>query len=115
MVDTSLLPASFGDLEKYVDDWCLKGQRARYAKMLSVDVVILRHFYQTMLPRIDAIVEHLNQFPLNDLPEAEQRLMDLALTFAETAHPIDFKWKATQFDDVFPFERVRLSSASEAW
>jgi hypothetical protein len=115
MSDTSVLPAGFGDLEHYVDAWSLKGQRARYNRMLEVDIQALRQFYQTMLPRMDAIITHLNRFPLDAMPEPEQHLMDLALTFAETAHPVDFKWKATQFDDVFPFDRVRLTSASEAW
>jgi len=115
MSETPTLPAAFADLQPLVADWALRGQRARYAKMLAVDMPTLTAFYDRMMARMDAIIVHLNAFPLDDMPTAEQTLMDLALTFAETAHPVDFKWKHTQFDDVFPFDRVKLLSASEAW
>lgn len=109
------LPPAFADLQHFVSDWALKGQRARYTKMISVGIAELEIFYNAVLPRIDAIVTHLNDFELDAMPPAEQALMDLSLTFAETAHPVDFKWPATQFDDVFPIDRVELLSRSEAW
>ncbi len=115
MTQDSRLPAAFADLECFVAEWALTGQHARYGKMVSVDMERLRAFYQAMMPRIDAIVSHLNGFSLERMPAPEQTLFDLALTFAESAHPVDFKWRHAQFEEVFPFERFRLYSASQAW
>jgi len=115
MTETQALPEGFEDLQPFVAKWALKGQKARYSQMLAVDMAELRALYDAVLPRVEAIVAHLDRFPLDEYPPAEQALFDLAATFAETAHPVDFKWKAPQFDDIFPFERVRLSSASEKW
>lgn len=112
---TSLLPPGFADLERFAPEWCLKGQPARMKKMVSTDFAALTDFYQVMLPRLDAVVEHLNAFPLDDMPPAQQRLMDLALTFAETAHPVDLKWAGAEQPGVLPLERMHFSGASLAW
>jgi len=109
------LPAAFGDLQPLVAEWALRGQTARYHHMLEAGIDRLRAFYDMMMPRMEAIIDHLNQFELDRLPAAEQTLFDLAATFAETAHPIDFKWKSVQFDDVHPADRIKLIGVSEAW
>ncbi len=109
------LPDAFSDLQPFVERWCLVGQPSRYDQMRKAAITDLRLFYDAMLPRVDAIVEHLYSFPLDSLPPPEQALFDLALTFAEVAHPIDFKWKTAELDGVFPFERMNFMSASLLW
>jgi hypothetical protein len=49
------------------------------------------------------------------MPSSEQALFDMAHTFAEVAHPVVFKWKAPEFDDVFPFERMNFTGPSLRW
>lgn len=112
---TQALPEAFSDLQPFVADWARRGQTARYNQMLDAGIEKLRVFYNAMMPRMDAIIAHLNTFPLDAMPPAEQTLFDMALTFAETAHPVDFKWKAVQFDDVYPIDKIKLISTSEAW
>lgn len=115
MMTNPELPAAFSDLQPLVAEWALRGQTARYSHMLKAGIDRLRVFYDTMMPRMEAIIDHLNQFDVDRLPPAEQILFDLAATFAETAHPIDFKWKTVEFEEVHPAERVKLIGASEAW
>ncbi|KQM99244.1 hypothetical protein ASE85_11080 [Sphingobium sp. Leaf26] len=115
MMTTTQLPSEFTDLQPYVDEWALRGQTARYDQMLRAGIDQLRTFYDAMMPRMDAVIAHLNRYDIDAMPPAEQTLFNLAATFAETAHPIDFKWKKVQFDEVHPIERIKLIGVSEAW
>ncbi|MFI9832816.1 hypothetical protein ACIHIX_34605 [Streptomyces sp. NPDC051913] len=64
----SELPDGFSDLAPFLDRWRLTGQQSRMRAMAAADMPELRTFYDALLPRIDAIVAHLNQFPVDDLP-----------------------------------------------
>ena len=87
------LPAQFADLAVWVRDWALTTERERFLKLHSVQLLQLRDFYQAMLPRIDEILVYLNQWEVSALPADARTLFDLAMTFSETAHPIDLNWK----------------------
>jgi hypothetical protein len=104
------LPPEFGDLAHWSADWALGHERERMAKLLSVSVEDLRPFYEDLLARMPAIKEYLDQFPLNAMPPEAAALFDLALTFMETAHVIDLRWKTTDIEDKFPSERFRIKS-----
>jgi hypothetical protein len=62
--------------------------------------------------RMDAIVQYLNQFELDAMPPDAKNLMDLAMTWAETAHPIDLGWKTTDIEDSFPASRIEYLAPS---
>lgn len=109
------LPIAFADLSPFSSAWCLTDQPSRYLKLVSSSMTELRQFYEAVLPRIGAIAEHLSAFPVADMPAAEKALFDLALTFAETAHPADFNWKTTEMPELFPSDRLRYTSAALAW
>ncbi|MEU5323969.1 hypothetical protein AB0G67_45685 [Streptomyces sp. NPDC021056] len=109
------LPDGFSDLAPFLDRWRLTGQQSRMRAMAAADMPELRTFYDALLPRIDAIVAHLNQFPVDDLPPQERALFDLALTFAEVAHPVDLDWRSSDVSDLFPAERIDLVGPSQAW
>lgn len=114
-MSTALLPPAFADLESLLDAWCLDNQLERQRKLHELDVATVREFYDRMLPRMDAIITHLNQYPLDAMPEAEARLMKLALTFAETAHPVDLNWKTTRINTPFPAERLEITGVGLRW
>ena len=114
-MSNSDLPSGFEDLAQFVPTWALKGQAARARKLKNCDLDELGRFYRAVLPRLDAIVGHLNRFPLDAMPPAEQTLMDVVLTFAETAYPADLNWKVTEQPGILPFERFAFSGASERW
>jgi hypothetical protein len=84
------LPDGFGDLAALASVWALPTELERNRQRHRASIDDIQRFYDTMLARMDAIMEHLNRFRLDDLPEAEQRLLFLALALAEVAPAIEF-------------------------
>lgn len=111
MNDTTLPPA-FEDLQPWVADWALPNERERFIRLHSVTLEQLRAFYDAVLPRLDAVLDHLDNFDADALPGPERILNRLAMTFAETAHPIDLRWKATDFDDAYPWQKFQFHTVS---
>lgn len=104
------LPPEFSDLAPWVAEWALAHERDRNRKLLSVEVEELRPFYDAMLRRMPEVRRYLDQFPLNAMPAEAATLFDLAMTFMETAHPIDLGWKTTDIEDKFPNDRFLIKS-----
>ena len=67
------LPAEFADLEPF-SDWCLQFERERYAKRLASTMPELQTFYDAAFPRLEAILEYLDQF------ERMSRIMKMCRT-----------------------------------
>jgi hypothetical protein len=108
----STLPAQFADLERFVAVWALPHEKARHLNLMQRSIAELRELYDAMLPRMDEITQYLNAFPLDRMPKDAQTLFDLALTFMESAHPIDLRWSTTDIEDKFPAERFQFLAAS---
>jgi hypothetical protein len=83
------LPESFGDLEQLADRWALPTENERHARRLASTMAELRSFYDAVLPRIDAILAYLNDFPLDNLPDEAQALLHLSLSLAEVAPAVE--------------------------
>ena len=79
------LPKPFADLEVFVADWSLATQREREQKRSASAAGELTTLYQVQLPRLDAMLEYLNQYELDKLPADAKRLFYLTLSFAEIA------------------------------
>ncbi|MFJ9377240.1 hypothetical protein [Streptomyces sp. NPDC101455] len=109
------IPAHFADLERFVDRWRLRNSSERMAAMAAADIEELRELCTAMLPRIEAVVTHLNLFPVDDMPPREQALYELALTFAEVSHPVDLGWATPEVSDLFPNDRMNLVGPALAW
>ena len=77
-----LLPSTFAELEPFLD-WSLASETERLEKRLASSMDEIQAFYSAMLGRIDEALEHLNGFPLDGMPEPEQRLMNMTLSLAE--------------------------------
>jgi hypothetical protein len=97
-----LLPTGFGDLEALARDWALPTERERSLRRYRASIAEIQHFYDAMLARVDAAMEHLNRFALDDLPAAEKRLLDLALSLAEIAPAIEFYKQPAVIDGYDP-------------
>ena len=82
------LPAPFADLEPFAA-WALatEGQRAR--KRRDSTIAEIRAFYDAILPRMDAIIDYLNQLPLDNMPDDAQHLLNLTLSLAEVAPAVE--------------------------
>ena len=79
------LPKPFADLEVFVADWSLATQREREQQRSASSAGELTTLYQVLLPRLDAMLEYLNQYELATLPADARRLFYLSLSFAEIA------------------------------
>jgi hypothetical protein len=84
MTNTSL-PKSFEDLVVWCADWALPGEQERFIKRINTPVDSIRKFYDAILPRMDAVLGHLKEFPALGLPQAEENLMRLALSYVEVS------------------------------
>tara|TARA_Y100001934_G_scaffold25742_1_gene28525 strand:+ start:446 stop:805 length:360 start_codon:yes stop_codon:yes gene_type:complete len=78
------LPEAFKDLEPLVaSGWALATERERNTKHYASTLEELQEVYDTLLARIDDILEYLNEFPLDNMPEDSTRLLHLSLALAE--------------------------------
>lgn len=84
-----VLPEQFKDLEPFAGVWALPTSAERQRKRLSSTMGEIQAFYDVILPRMGAIIEYLNQFPLNDMPEDSKRLSYLTLSLAEIASAVE--------------------------
>lgn len=83
------LPKDFEDLDKFVPEWALGTERERNRKRLSCSYAQIQVFYNAMLPRLEAIMNYLNPFPLEAMPEDARRLFLLCLSLAEVTTAVE--------------------------
>lgn len=93
-----MLPAAFADLEPFVADWCLDSEPARYAKRLSSTMGEIQAFYDAMMPRAEAAICYLEQFPLDDLPEDAMRLLKLLYSLILMSFAVEI-WRQPYIPD----------------
>lgn len=98
------LPDGFEDLERFAASWALPSERERNRQRLSSSMAEIQELYDTLLPRIEKIIEYLNQFPLEKMPEDATRLLHLSLSLAEVAPAVEF-YKQPEVVDGFPADR----------
>ena len=96
------LPEVFSDLACFVGIWALPTETQRNTQRHTVGMDAILVFKDAMLPRVDAVVQWLNQFPLNALPDAAKPLMYLLLSFAEIAPAVEFYKQPAVIDGYDP-------------
>lgn len=106
------LPPAFSDLDIWVSDWALSNEASRYQKLHSVTLEKLEPFYKAMLARIDSVLTYLDQYTISNMPADARVLYNLAMTFAETAHPLDLGWKDVDFPDAYPWQGFEFRTVS---
>lgn len=90
MTATVSLPAGFEALAPYADTWGkLDDQASRYLFRQESSMKELKAYYDAAAPRLDEIFDHLDKFPMDDLPEAEALLYRTALGLTEAAMAIE--------------------------
>lgn len=81
-------PAAFQDLERYAG-FALPTEAQRMARRLAASLDELTGLYRTLLPRMEAIAEHLAQWPVDELPAEQRPLLWLGLMFMEAAVAVE--------------------------
>ncbi len=84
-----LLPEEFSALERFAHEWSLATENERAAKRRRSSPQEIREFYEAMLLQLAVIIEHLNRFSLDSMPEPERRLLYLTLSLGEIAPNVE--------------------------
>ena len=93
----SVLPPDFADLEPFAD-WALPTADERYAKRLASSMDELQAFYDAAFGRIDDALAHLDQHPLDALPEDSQALLELYESLMTASFPVEV-WRQARVPD----------------
>lgn len=85
MTDTQKLPDAFADLEPVAARWAFPTENQRSEIRWNATAADFAAFYDAVMPRIEAILAHLAQYPVDTMPDDAHRLFHLACAFAEAA------------------------------
>ncbi|MDB5738269.1 MAG: hypothetical protein JWO65_1937 [Sphingomonas bacterium] len=88
---TGDLPQGFADLSPFLATWgALETQEERYLVRQNSRMDELRRFYEALVPRIGAALDHLDSFPVDaPLPAPELALYRLTLGLTEAAAAVE--------------------------
>ena len=82
------LPEGFADLAPWLG-WALEPERARTAKRVASSMEDIRAFYDAALPRLEAMIRHLEDFRDGEMPPPEHHLYLIALSLVEVANLVE--------------------------
>jgi hypothetical protein len=94
----ALLPAEFAELEPYAAKWCLPTERERFAARMSSTMDEMQAFYDACFPRAEDAIVYCEKFPLDDLPDDAQRLLQLLYSLVMVSFPIEV-WRRPHIPD----------------
>jgi hypothetical protein len=93
-----LLPSQFSALEPYAATWCLPTERQRFAKRVASTMAEIQSFYDAFFPRAEEAIAYCDKFPLDDMPEDAQRLLQLLYSLVMVSFPVE-AWRQPQIPD----------------
>ena len=82
------LPKAFTDLTPHLA-WALPTDRERSIKRQTSSMDEISAFYHAMLPRMDAILSYLEQYPAEEIPADAESLFFLTLSLAKIAPAVE--------------------------
>lgn len=86
----SLLPPEFADLEPLAQaGWCLDTEVERTRKRRTSTTETLQAFYAQVRPRLEAVLEYLDRYPLDGLSPRQANLLNLTLSMTEVAFAVE--------------------------
>jgi len=109
-----LLPPGYARLEPFVADWALPTTFARAAKRGNSTPQERQAFYDAVQPLAAEAMAGIESKPLEDLTEAENRLLNLLLTFAHISLAVEIHGKAEQEHSRWRQRMVITRSAADA-
>ena len=86
------LPEPFTDLEPLADIWALPSEIERNQQRRSSTMDQIQTFYDTMLPRMEAVLAYLSEFPpdaAETMPADDRRLLYLTLAMVEVTTAVE--------------------------
>jgi hypothetical protein len=97
-VTETLLPTEFTDLEPYAAKWCLPTEHERFAERMSSTMDEMQAFYDACFPRAEAAIAYCDTFPLDDMPDDAQRLLQLLHSLVMVSFPVEV-WRQPHVPD----------------
>ena len=95
---TGVLPAGFSELQPFVADWALPTRAQRYEARLSNPYEELVAFYDAVAPRAEEAITYCEKFPLDDMPDDAQRLLQLLYSLVMVSFPVEV-WRQPHVPD----------------
>ena len=93
-----MLPQEFADLEPYAERWCRPTERERFAQRLAGPMDELQAFYDAFFPRAEEAIAYCDKFPLDDMPEDAERLLQLLYSLVMVSFPVE-AWRQPHVPD----------------
>ena len=100
----------FDDLQKWIELWGLPHAHDRLARRVDSELSDLQAFHEAVSPRLETIIDYLNQFPVDGIPAADQPLAWMALAICEVDDALH-TWKANNLDFISDPVSWRTKSA----
>ena len=88
---STLLPEGFEALEPFVETWNIQGSNNRKQQRLDSSEAEREAFFNAAKDLAQPGLELLDQKPLGDLDEKEQRLMNVLLSLAHVALAVEIQ------------------------
>ena len=90
-------PQAFADVEPFAS-WALQSEGERYAKRLSSSMGELQALYDATFPRLEEMMDYLDRFDLEALPEDATRLLWLCYSLVNASFPVEV-WRQARVPD----------------
>lgn len=87
--ESAQLPEGFAALSPFVETWCADSAAGRAECRQRSDEASRQAFYAAAGPLVPGALDYLDGKPLVDLDAADQRLMNLVLSFAHLAMAVE--------------------------
>jgi hypothetical protein len=94
----SVLPAEFAELEPFAAAWCLPTERERFAQRMATPMADQQAFYDAFFPRAEEAIAYCDRFPLDELPEDAERLLQLIYSLVMVSFPVE-AWRQPHIPD----------------
>jgi hypothetical protein len=95
---TAMLPPTFADLEPFASTWCLATEAERWRQRHASTMAELAAFYDACFPRVEEAIEYCDKFPLDDLPDDAERLLQLVYSLIMVSFPVE-AWRQPHIPD----------------
>ena len=86
--DGPSLPEAFQDLAPWLD-WALEPERKRTEKREASSMAEIRALYDALMPRLEAMIRHLEDFHDRDMPAPARNLYLISLSLVEVANLVE--------------------------
>lgn len=89
MPQAQWLPDEFAELEPYAPIWALPSVADRYQRRLDATMDEMQAFYDAMTGRAEEAIAYLDQFALDDMPDACLHLLWMLCSLSAVGFAVD--------------------------